>query len=145
MDSFEKLSESWAKQQDELVRVGQEFEHQMDAMYRATHFEVKPHPSTYAYSDTQFQIIKKHIQKYEASLDADHEVAVWLTNFGQRVMMVVTNITYEKSVLMVFHGFVDGVESTLIQHISQLNFLLTKVPKEVGREKRKIGFGEQEK
>lgn len=139
MDFLEDLNKQMKEQQESWDRT-------LAAFDRANaELIVEPHPSAFAYSDTQFQIIKKHIQKYEASLDPDHEVAVWLTNFGQRVLMVVTNITYEKSVLMVFHGYVDGVESTLIQHISQLNFLLTKVPKAEGREKRKIGFGEQEK
>ncbi len=63
-----------------------------------------------------------------------------LTNFGQSVLMNVTNITYEKSVLMIFKGYVNGRESTLIQHINQLNFLLTSVEKESDRPKRKIGF-----
>jgi hypothetical protein len=54
--------------------------------------------------------------------------------------MQVTNITYEKSVLMIFKGFVNGREATLIQHINQLNFMLTSVEKEPDRPKRKIGF-----
>ena len=40
----------------------------------------------------------------------------------------------------VFKGFVDGKESTLIQHMNQLNFLLTSVEKEPERPKRRIGF-----
>lgn len=133
LDEFKKQQESWEKTL---------------AAFDRANFEImnaEPHPSAYSYSDTQFEIIKKHIKRFEASLDPEHEVGMWLTNFGQQVLMVVTNITYEKSVLMVFRGYVNGKEATLIQHISQLNFLLTKVPKEEGREKRKIGFGEQEK
>lgn len=41
---------------------------------------------------------------------------------------------------MVFKGYVNGRMSTLIQHVSQLNFLLTSVPKEPDKPKRKIGF-----
>ena len=54
--------------------------------------------------------------------------------------MNVTKIGYEKSVLMVFRGYVNGKEATLIQHINQLNFLLTSVDKEPDRPKRRIGF-----
>lgn len=95
------------------------------------------------WSDTQFEIIKKHITEYEKTVDSGHEVAVWLTNFGQSILMQVTNITYEESVLLIFKGYVNGKMSTLIQHINQLNFLLTSVEKEPDRPKRNIGFGEQ--
>jgi hypothetical protein len=97
-----------------------------------------PHQSMW--SDTQFDIIKKYIEQYESSLDNDHEVGVMLTNFGQSVIMQVTEIGYEESVVMVFKGFVNGKQSTLIQHINQLNFLLTSVDKAPDKPKRKIGF-----
>lgn len=105
--------------------------------------EVPDLPTHHMWSDTQFEIIKKYITEYEKTLDSEHEVAVWLTNFGQSILMQVTNITYEESVLLVFKGYVNGKMSTLIQHINQLNFLLTSVEKEPDRPKRKIGFGEQ--
>lgn len=105
--------------------------------------EVPDLPMHHMWSDTQFEIIKKYITEYEKTLDSEHEVAVWLTNFGQSILMQVTNITYEESVLLVFKGYVNGKMSTLIQHINQLNFLLTSVEKEPDRPKRKIGFGEQ--
>lgn len=62
-------------------------------------------------------------------------------NFGWSVLMRVTEIGYEKSVMLVFKEYVNGKPSTLIQHIiSQLNFLLTSVDKEPEKPKRKIGF-----
>lgn len=98
-------------------------------------------PNWYMWSDTQFDLIKKYIEEFEASLDTEHEVGVMLTNFGQSVLMQVTEIGYEKSVMLVFKGFVDGRSATLIQHINQLNFLLTSVVrKEPEKPKRKIGF-----
>ena len=42
--------------------------------------------------------------------------------------------------LTVFKGFVNGREATLIQHINQLNFMLTTIEKEPDRPKRQIGF-----
>ena len=97
-------------------------------------------PIAYSYSDTQFDILKKYIEDFENSLDSEHEVGIMLTNFGQSVTMQVTQITYEKSVLMVFKGYVNGKFSTLIQHVSQLNFLLTSIEKEPDKPKRPIGF-----
>lgn len=65
-------------------------------------------PIHHIYSDTQFEIIKKHIKAFESSLDADHEVGVMLTNFGQSVLMYVTEISYEKSVTLVFRVMSTG-------------------------------------
>ena len=101
-------------------------------------------PTRYMWSDTQFEIIREYIERFESSLDHEHEVGVMLTNFGQSILMQVTHITYEKSVLMIFKGFVNGREATLIQHINQLNFMLTSVEKEPDRPKRKIGFAASE-
>ena len=97
-------------------------------------------PQAESYADTQFRIIKSYIQEFQAGLDAEHDVGLLLTNFGQSVLMEVTNISYEYPVLMVFRGFVNGQQSTLIQHISQLSFLLTSVPKSPELPKRRIGF-----
>lgn len=94
------------------------------AMKQISSQEIEPLPITYAYSDTQFEILVKYIKEFEESLDSEHEVGLLLTNFGKTVTMQVTEISYEKSVLMIFKGYVDGRMSTLIQHISQLNFCL---------------------
>ena len=96
--------------------------------------------SAYSYSDTQFEIIKKYVLDFQASLDNEHDVGLLLTNFGQSMLMEVTEIGYEKSVLMVFRGYVKGNKATLIQHISQLNFLLTSIPKAPDKPKNTIGF-----
>lgn len=100
----------------------------------------RPLPVAMSYSDTQFEIIKKYVLDFQANLDRDHDVALLLTNFGHSVIMEVTEIGYEESVLMVFRGYVNGKMSTLIQHISQLNFLITSVSKAPEQPKRKIGF-----
>lgn len=101
-------------------------------------------PTQHMFSDTQFEIIKKYIQEFEKTLDKEHTVGVMLTNFGQSILMQVEEITYEKSVVLVFKGIVNGQKSTLIQHINQLNFLLTALPIEEEHPKRKIGFSAPE-
>lgn len=103
-------------------------------------FEMPDTPAMHMFSDSQFEIIKKYVLDFQSRLDKNHDVGLLLTNFGQSMLMEVTQIGYEESVLMVFRGFVNGRESTLIQHISQLNFLLTSVPKDPEKPKRKIGF-----
>ena len=100
----------------------------LEAMNQITFAKAPAPPSAYSYSDTQFDVIKKYVLDFQQSLDQEHDIGLLLTNFGQAMLMEVTQIGFEKSVLMVFRGFVNGRESTLIQHISQLNFLLTSVP-----------------
>jgi len=98
-------------------------------------------PTRYMWAENQYELIKKYIIEFEESLDKDHEVGVMLTNFGQSVMMQVEEIGYEKSVMLVFKGKVNGKRSTLIQHINQLNFLLTAIERmEPEIPKRRIGF-----
>ena len=97
-------------------------------------------PIAYSYSDTQFEILKEYIEEYQSSLDDEHEVGLLLTNFGQSILMQVTEISYEESVLLIFKGYVNGKFSTLIQHVNQLNFLITSVEKSPDKPKRKIGF-----
>lgn len=97
-------------------------------------------PIAYSYSDTQVEIIKDYVLKYQESLDPSKDVALLLTHFGNSILMEVTHIGYEESVLIVFKGYVNGRESVLIQHVSQLNFLLTSVDKSPDVPKRKIGF-----
>ena len=97
-------------------------------------------PLQHMWADEQFSILRSQIKEFERSLDAEHEVGILLTNFGQSVLMNVTEITYAGPVLLVFKGFVDGREATLIQHINQLSFLLTTIEKEPDRPKRQIGF-----
>ena len=89
--------------------------------------DIGPLPIAYSYSDTQFEILKKYIEEYQSTLDGEHEVGLLLTNFGQSTLMQVCEIGYEESVLIIFKGYVNGKYSTLIQHISQLNFLITSI------------------
>ncbi len=95
-------------------------------------------------SASQFEILKDYIYEFEKTLDSEHEVGMLLTNFGQNILLNVTYVSYENPSLMVFKGYVNGKYSTLIQHINQLNFLLTSVQKEPDRPKRQIGFATEE-
>ena len=97
-------------------------------------------PFQHMFVDEQFQIIKNYIQEYEKTLDTEHEVGLMMTNFGQSIIMQVTEITYEEPVLLIFKGYINGKMSVLIQHMNQLNFLLTSLDKVVEEPKRPIGF-----
>ena len=95
----------------------------------------------YNNADYQYELIMDSISEFEKNLDDNHEVALRLASFGQSILMVVTNIGYANPSLIYFHGYVNGKESTLIQHISQLNYLLTSVEKsDPEKPAQRIGF-----
>ena len=103
--------------------------------------EIPDMPHHHMWADEQFEIIKRYVQNFEDSLDDEREVGLLLTNFGQSVLLHVQQIGYEKSVMMVYKGLVDGKPATLLQHMNQINFLLTAVDRpEPEQPKRPIGF-----
>lgn len=91
-------------------------------------------------ADSALEIIQKHVRMFQASLDQKHDVGIMLTNFGTSVLMEVREVTASGSRFIIFKGFVNGSYSTLIQHVSQLNFLLTAIPKAEDKPKNVIGF-----
>lgn len=91
-----------------------------------------------------FEVLLDYIDNFQNELDSEHEASVYLANFGQNILLDVTQIICEPPSLIIFKGYCNGKQSTLIQHIDQLNFLLTSVEKKPDRPKRKIGFSIQE-
>ena len=109
-------------------------------MYNPSYILTQPVPSEQIYSNTQFEIIRDYILEFQQNLDEQHDVGLLLAHMGGNVVMEVTQVSFEEPVLMVFKGYVNGREATLIQHISQLNFLLTTVDKNPTKPHRTIGF-----
>lgn len=98
-------------------------------------------PNKYKHASYQYELIMSYIKEFEDTLDDEHEVGVRLTSFGQSILMNVTDIGYANPYILVFYGFVNGQRSTLIQNMSQLNFLLTAVPKmQPDEPPKRIGF-----
>ncbi len=81
------------------------------------------------------------IYDFEQYLDKDKEVALYLTNFGESVLMHITDIGYSNPSLIHYFGYVNGNYAELIQHVSQINFLITSAPKlDDEKPARRIGF-----
>lgn len=92
-------------------------------------------------ADYQYEIIMKSIADFESELDDNQEIAIMLASFGQSILMRVTDIGYSNPSLIHFYGYVNEQKSELIQHVSQLSFLLTAVQKaDSDRPARRIGF-----
>ena len=100
-----------------------------------------PEIRNYQLADWKYEKVVEQIKGFQDQLDEDHEVGLLLTAFGTSVLMQVTDIGYQNPDLLYFYGYVNGTKSQLIQHSSQLNFLLTSVEKEdKSKPARRIGF-----
>lgn len=86
--------------------------------------------------------LSSHIAEFDANLDDAHEVGVRLVSFGQALTFHVENIGYDDPSLIVFYGTSDdGLPITLVQHVSQISFLLTSLKRKNPDEpKRQFGF-----
>ena len=96
----------------------------------------------YSMADYTYEVIMERIKDFEDKLDYDHEVSIQLASFGKSITLAVSEIGYSNPTTLVFHGIVDGNQrATLIQHVSQLNFLLVAVKKsDPEKPPRRIGF-----
>lgn len=95
----------------------------------------------YRYADYTYEVIIDRIKEFESELDDEHEIALQLASFGQSVTLSVVSIGYSNPTTLVFHGFVGDQPATLLQHMSQLNFLLLAVKKaDPEKPPRRIGF-----
>lgn len=98
----------------------------------------------YDAADWQYEKICEQIKGFQDSLDNEHEVALMLTNFGKSILLRVTDIGFQNPCLIYYYGFVEEKECQLIQHISQINFLLMAVKKSnESSPPRRIGFGNE--
>lgn len=91
-------------------------------------------------------LLHSQILDYQNSLPETDDVALKVVQFNQSTTIIVDDIGYIGYNLVCFYGKdSSGKPLELIQHIHQLNFLLTVCPKPTPDEpKRKIGFRGQE-
>ena len=84
--------------------------------------------------------LRKYIEDFERGLDAEHEVGLRIASFGGVVFFHAESIGFAKPDLVTFIGTTDeGERVQLVQHYSQLSFLLKAVKKQQP-EARRIGF-----
>jgi hypothetical protein len=84
--------------------------------------------------------IKDYVQRFEKDLDAEHEIGVRLVSFGGAVAFHAEQIGFQAPNVITFYGTTaEGEKVQLIQHVTQLSFLLKSV-KKLGDTPRRIGF-----
>ena len=98
-------------------------------------------PRDYSLADWKYEKLVEQFKDYEDALDSDHELAICLASFGSTITMAVSEIGYQNPDILYFYGFINDKPSQLIQHVSQLNILLTSVErKDKTKPARRIGF-----
>jgi hypothetical protein len=84
--------------------------------------------------------IKDYVEEFERELDDEHEIGIRLASFGGVVVFHAEKIGFSKPNVITFYGVTEeGERVQLIQHVSQLNFLLKAVKKREDKPTR-IGF-----
>lgn len=89
-----------------------------------------------------FEKISHYMDEFDKTLDEKHEVGIKLVTFGQSIQFAVHNLGYYNPKLICFYGVMpDGSPVELIQHVNQISFLLTTLPrKNPEQPKHPIGF-----
>src|SRR5262245_45070010 len=88
------------------------------------------------------RIIDMAIKEFDKTLNQEEEVGVRLVSFGQTVTFHAKRVTPLNPSMLMFSGKTDdGKPIHLIQHVSQLSFLLTGLPKlDPNKPKQPYGF-----
>ncbi len=92
-------------------------------------------------AEWKYEVLRREIEDFQNGLTDAYDVCVKLASFGTNVLMSVDEIGYQNPDILFFYGTVEGNPAQLIQHSSQLNFMLLAMPKrEPGAKPRRIGF-----
>ena len=82
-----------------------------------------------------------YIQNFEAGLDAEHEVAMGLTETGAGVLSIEGLGFFDPDIVTFYGRDPSGARVQLVQHVTQLNVVLRAHPKPATAEiPRRIGF-----
>lgn len=74
--------------------------------------------------------VQSSIESFQASLDAEHEVAIRVAPFASDFRLHAREVRFSPSNLVIFVGYAaDGEAVHLVQHLSQVNFMLAAAKK----------------
>lgn len=105
---------------------------------------IKPPVNSNLASEFHSRLVEM-INDFDDGLDPSQEVGMRLVSFGQTVQFHVEDIGFYNPSLIQFFGRTDsGDKIELIQHISQISFLLMAVKRlDPEKPKKRIGFSEE--
>lgn len=94
-------------------------------------------------AQTMFENIVERIQKFEENMPNDMQAGGKLVS-GPGTVFLINKVSYMDPDIILFSGLLpdSGAAVELVQHISQLNLLLTALPRkdDTSKPRREIGF-----
>ena len=96
----------------------------------------------FGYSSALAEQIYQQIIAFDETINNDEEVGIKLVQYGEVIRFTISGIGYQDPYLIYFHGLLDdGSPIQLIQHVTQVSFVLIKTKRpEPEKPKRQIGF-----
>ena len=92
-------------------------------------------------AENVFKHLMERVRLFQKRLAKDEEIGLRLANFGEAAQLHIRSIGYKNPNMIEFQGVnPEEHEVTLIQHISQLNFMLIAVKPLNQEEPYRIGF-----
>ncbi|TRW99525.1 hypothetical protein FNJ84_02295 [Paracoccus sp. M683] len=89
-----------------------------------------------------FNHLLARVKDFQANLPDNHELGIQLANFGSERALHVRGMGFRNPNIIEFYGLLDGDKKVaVVQHVSQLNFLLVAVPPPAQQPPYRIGFG----
>lgn len=89
-----------------------------------------------------FNHLLTRVKDFQSTLPPDHELGIRLGNFGGDGAVHVRGMGYRNPNIIEFYGLLDGDKQVaVVQHVSQLNFMLLAVPPLAEQVPYRIGFG----
>ncbi|MCQ0970672.1 DUF6173 family protein [Paracoccus sp. TK19116] len=86
--------------------------------------------------------LRARVKHFQENLPQDHELGIRLANFGGGAPVHVRGMAFRNPNIIEFYGLLDGRQYVaVVQHVSQLNFMLMAVPPAREAEPYRIGFG----
>ncbi|MHC1696968.1 MAG: DUF6173 family protein [Geobacteraceae bacterium] len=91
-----------------------------------------------------YKALRESFEQFEAKLDPDHEIALRLASFGKEIDFRPEKISFTVPSLITFQGVTDlGERVQLVQHVSQLSYILRAVKKLNDQPTRIVFFSER--
>lgn len=85
-------------------------------------------PKDYTLASYKYETLMEEIKAFQEELSDDLDVMVKLVSFGESMILSIDTISYQNPDILFFYGTNnDGNPIELIQHMSQLSFLLLAV------------------
>ncbi|MFD1880205.1 DUF6173 family protein [Paracoccus pacificus] len=89
-----------------------------------------------------FNHLLGRVKEFQEKLPENYELGIQLANFGGEKALHVRGMGFRNPNIIEFYGLLDGEKQVaVVQHVSQLNFLLIAVPPATEDAPYRIGFG----